>query len=117
MRQLFERIGSEAHGMYLFTTDSGSDRVTTYSRMFSADLGIPEDPATGGAGGPLGAYLVRHRVVPASAATRMLNLQGVKMLRPSLIHISINPHGSTPARPRVGGTSVLAAEGTLNVPI
>jgi trans-2,3-dihydro-3-hydroxyanthranilate isomerase len=117
MRQLFERVGSEAHGVYIFTTEAGSDGATTYSRMFSADLGIAEDPATGGAGGPLGAYLVRHGVVSAAAATRMLNLQGVKMLRPSLIHISIDPSSSTPARPRVGGTSVLAAQGTINIPI
>jgi trans-2,3-dihydro-3-hydroxyanthranilate isomerase len=117
MRRLFERIGSEAHGVYIFTTDAGSDGATTYSRMFSADLGIPEDPATGGACGPLGAYLVRHGVVPATAATRMLNLQGVKMLRPSLIHMSIDPPGSAPVRPRVGGTSVLAAQGTINIPI
>jgi trans-2,3-dihydro-3-hydroxyanthranilate isomerase len=117
MRQLFDRIGTEAHGVYVFTTEEGSDRATTYSRMFAPELGITEDPATGGACGPLGAYLVRHGVVPAVGATRMLNLQGVKMQRPSLIHISIDPTGSTPACPRVGGTSVLAAEGMLNVPI
>jgi trans-2,3-dihydro-3-hydroxyanthranilate isomerase len=117
LRQLFDRIGSEAHGVFLFTTEAGSDHATTYSRMFAAELGISEDPATGGACGPLGAYLVRHGVVPALQATRMLNLQGVRMQRPSFIYISIDPSGSPPARPRVGGTSVLAAEGTLNVPV
>jgi trans-2,3-dihydro-3-hydroxyanthranilate isomerase len=117
MRGLFDRLGTEAHGLYLFTTEGGADRATTYSRMFAPELGISEDPATGGACGPLGAYLVRHGVVSAAGATRMLNLQGVCMQRPSFIHISIDPSGSPPARPRVGGTSVLAAEGTLNVPI
>jgi trans-2,3-dihydro-3-hydroxyanthranilate isomerase len=117
MRQLFERLGTEAHGVYLFSSEAGPDQATTYSRMFAADLGIAEDPATGGAGGPLGAYLVRHGVVPAARGMRILNLQGVKMQRPSFIHISIDPSGPSPARPRVGGTAVIAAEGTLNVPI
>ncbi|MGH9147291.1 MAG: PhzF family phenazine biosynthesis protein [Vicinamibacterales bacterium] len=117
MRGLFDRLGTEAHGLYLFTTEGGADRATTYSRMFAPELSISEDPATGGACGPLGAYLVRHGVVSAAGAMRMLNLQGVCMQRPSFIHISMDPSGSTPARPRVGGTSVLAAEGTLNVPI
>jgi trans-2,3-dihydro-3-hydroxyanthranilate isomerase len=117
MRQLFDRMGTDAHGVYLFTTEAGSDGATTYSRMFAPEVGISEDPATGGACGPLGVYLVRHGVVSAAGGTRMLNLQGVSMKRPSFIHISIDPTGSTPARPRVGGTSVLAAEGTLNVPI
>jgi trans-2,3-dihydro-3-hydroxyanthranilate isomerase len=117
MRQLLDRIGSEAHGVFLFTTEAGSDHATTYSRMFAAELGISEDPATGGACGPLGVYLVRHGVIPAVQATRLLNLQGVRMQRPSCIYISIDPSGLPPARPRVGGTSVLAAEGTLNVPV
>jgi PhzF family phenazine biosynthesis protein len=29
--------------------------------MFAPHSGVPEDPATGSASGPLGAYLVRHR--------------------------------------------------------
>ena len=54
---------------YMFTTDRGDagDWATTYSRMFAPQLGIIEDPATGGASGPLGSYLVRHSVVDARA--------------------------------------------------
>ena len=74
-----------------------------------------EDPATGGASGPLGCYLVRHRVVAADRAGAMLCLQGVKMGRPSHIHVAIGLEGSEISSVRVGGEAVLAGEGTLYV--
>jgi trans-2,3-dihydro-3-hydroxyanthranilate isomerase len=45
----------------------------------------------------------------------MLNLQGVKMGRPSWIHISVESAGGQVSRVRVGGTSVFVAEGTMEV--
>jgi trans-2,3-dihydro-3-hydroxyanthranilate isomerase len=102
---------------YVFTTDraGGSDSAHTYSRMFAPHLGVAEDPATGGASGPLGSYLVRHSVVSAEQARSLLNLQGVKLGRPSWIHISIDSAGGAISRVRVGGTSVFVADGTMEV--
>jgi trans-2,3-dihydro-3-hydroxyanthranilate isomerase len=116
MRALFERLGTSANGVYLFSTEAGRDPANVYSRMFAPSLGISEDPATGSASGPLGAYLLRHGVITADVARHLVNLQGVKMQRPSLIHIVLDVAGATITRVRVGGTAVLAAEGTLNVP-
>lgn len=67
--------------------------VTTgaYSRMFAPHLGIPEDPATGGATGPLGAFMVEYGLAPSSAdGTRFISEQGVKMGRRSELHIRLN---------------------------
>ena len=102
---------------YVFTTDRGDagDGATTYSRMFAPQLGIIEDPATGGASGPLGSYLVHHSVVAPGEARAMVNLQGVKMGRPSWIHVSIEGEPGNISRVRVGGTSVFVAEGTMEV--
>jgi trans-2,3-dihydro-3-hydroxyanthranilate isomerase len=102
---------------YVFTTDRAgvSDAAHTYSRMFAPHLGVPEDPATGGASGPLGSYLVRHSVVTDEQARSLLNLQGVKLGRPSWIHISIDSAGGAISRVRVGGTSVFVADGTMEV--
>ena len=91
------------------------DRATVYSRMFAPDLGVHEDPATGIASGPLGAYLVRHKVVPPEKAGSMLSLQGVKMGRPSHVHIAIGLERGDITSVRVGGEAVLAGEGTLYV--
>jgi predicted PhzF superfamily epimerase YddE/YHI9 len=45
----------------------------------------------------------------------MLNVQGVKMGRPSYIHIAIGAEGGAISRVRVGGQSVFVGEGTLYV--
>ena len=83
--------------------------------MLFRSLGVGEDPATGGASGPLGSYLVRHSAVTAEEGTSLLNLQGAKLGRPSWIHISIDSGDGNISRVRVGGTSVFVAEGTMEV--
>ena len=87
-----------------------------YSRMFAPQLGVPEDPATGSASGPLGCYLVRHQVVAPADAGLIVNLQGVKMRRPSLMRIAIGVEQGEIASVRVGGEAVLAGEGVLYIP-
>jgi trans-2,3-dihydro-3-hydroxyanthranilate isomerase len=83
--------------------------------MFAPDVGIGEDPATGGPSGRLGCCLVRHRGITAERAGAILCLQGVKMGRPSHIHVAIGVEGSEISSVRVGGEAVLAGEGTLYV--
>jgi trans-2,3-dihydro-3-hydroxyanthranilate isomerase len=107
--------GLEFLPVFLFSAEKGADEATAYSRMFAPGSGITEDPATGGASGPLGCYLVHHGVVAAAKAGSILSLQGVKMGRPSHIHISIGLAGREITSVRVGGESVIAGEGTLYV--
>jgi trans-2,3-dihydro-3-hydroxyanthranilate isomerase len=105
-------------GVFLFSSERnvrGSDNATAYSRMFAPELGVPEDPATGSASGPLGCYLVRHKVVAPDKAGAILNLQGVKMGRPSHVHVSIGVEKDDITSVHVGGEAVLAGEGTLYV--
>lgn len=103
----------DVHGVFLFSPEPGADKATVYSRMFAPGSGITEDPATGGASGPLGCYLVRHRVVTPEKAELMMSLQGVAMGRPSDVHISIGVEAGGIVDVRVGGQAVLAGEGTL----
>lgn len=59
---LQERAGTR--GYFVFTLDAGDgDDATTHGRMFAPGIGIDEDPVTGNANGPLGAYLVRHGMI------------------------------------------------------
>ena len=98
--------------LFVFTTATDG-QATVDSRMLAPGFGIAEDPATGGASGPLGSYLLTHGVVDAQKAHDMLSLQGVKMRRPSRIHISIDSDGGKITRVRVGGKSVLVGRGEL----
>jgi trans-2,3-dihydro-3-hydroxyanthranilate isomerase len=112
-------VGSLGSAVYLFTTEkaAGRDRADTYSRMFAPAIGVFEDAATGSAGGPLGSYLVKHRVFGDGRRSSFLNLQGVKMGRPSLIHIQIASADDRITDVRVGGTSVFVAEGVMEVEV
>ena len=101
---------------FFFTTEGEADPAaaqTVYSRMLAPGFGIVEDPATGGASGPLGCYLLHHKIVSPDGARNIISLQGVGMLRPSRIHISIDSSGGTITRVRVGGRSVLVGKGEL----
>ena len=101
---------------FFFTTEGPAEEQTAqtvYSRMLAPGFGIAEDPATGGASGPLGCYLLHHKVVSAEAARNILSLQGVLMKRPSRIHISIDSRDGAIERVRVGGRSVLVGRGEL----
>jgi trans-2,3-dihydro-3-hydroxyanthranilate isomerase len=111
----FRAARVKASGVFLFSPERGSDKATVYSRMFAPDAGVAEDPATGSASGPLGCYLVRHKIVSPSKAGAILNLQGVKMGRPSHVHVSIGVEKGEITGVRVGGEAVLAGEGTLYI--
>ena len=115
LEELLRATKSAAHGVFVFSAQPGDARATVYSRMFAPDLGVMEDPATGIASGPLGCYLVRHKIVQPEKAEAMISLQGVKMGRPSHVHISIGVDKGEIASVRVGGEAVLAGEATLYV--
>ena len=106
---MFEAAKITRRGLFIFSTEPGADGATAYSRM----MGANEDPATGSASGPLGCYLVKHGLVPPDKAGAIVSSQGVKMGRPSRIHIKIDLAGGEISRVRVGGTSVLVGEGRL----
>ena len=83
--------------------------------MLAPGFGISEDPATGGASGPLGCYLLKHGLVSPEHARQFISLQGVAMNRPSRLHISIDSEGGQITRVRVGGQSVLVGRGEIEI--
>src|SRR5688500_5617294 len=95
--------GSEELPVFLFTTEAGADEATVYRRMLAPGFGIVEDPATGGASGPLGSYLLHHGIVPAAKAGQILSLQGAATGRPGCIPIAIDGPPARITRVLVGG--------------
>ena len=45
-----------------FTLNDADSGILSHGRMFAPAIGIPEDPFTGNANGPLGAYLVHNHI-------------------------------------------------------
>lgn len=103
---------SRPQGFFVFAPQENG----AYSRMFGAtSRGISEDPATGGASGALGAYLLKEGFVPSSPEMRMVSHQGVKMGRPSSVHILVETEGGVIRRIEVGGSVVPVLEGIVSL--
>lgn len=116
MRRLKSAFPSSHIAVFIFSTEPVDAEVAAYSRMFAPSLGVAEDPATGGASGPLGSYLVKHGLVSRDRRQDMVSLQGVAMGRPSRIHMRITEDADGQiTRVQVGGKAVRVGEGTLDL--
>jgi trans-2,3-dihydro-3-hydroxyanthranilate isomerase len=76
------------------------------ARMFSTGAPGGEDPATGSAAGPLGAYLSERE-----GRERVTIRQGEEMGRPSVLEV-----GMVDGRPRVGGGVIPVIDGEVSLP-
>ena len=116
MKMLKSAFPGDRCAIFVFSAEPLDRDVAAYSRMFAPGFGITEDPATGGASGPLGSYLVKHALVPKASVAEMISLQGVRMGRPSRIHIRITSGaGGAITRVQVGGAAVRVAAGDLEL--
>ena len=114
---LADALGSvNSVGTFVFARKEPDSKTSfdVYSRMFAPQTGIPEDPATGGATGPLAAYMRRYGVLPNDTASRFTSEQGAKMGRRSFLHVKISGDSTQP-RIQVGGAAVFTARGRFTV--
>lgn len=113
---LYEKYlaGFPSNNLFVFTTETERPGSTIHSRMFAPGFGIPEDPATGGASGPAGAYLVKYGI--ADAGNPIISEQGFEMGRPSIVHIGIKTDHEGITGVTVGGEARLFSEGIIFIP-
>jgi trans-2,3-dihydro-3-hydroxyanthranilate isomerase len=83
------------------------------TRMFAPGDGVPEDPATGSAAGPLAVHLARHGRIAWGDEIEIS--QGAEIGRPSTLYA--RPVGSADRieRVEVGGSAVVVARGEFRV--
>src|SRR5580692_1294791 len=105
-RTLAHLISSHGTMAYCFAL---SGRGRAYARGM-VPWGTIEDPATGSAGGSLGAYLVHHGQL--KHAERLQITQGVEMGRPSEIHVEVMADKGK-LTPKVSGSAVRIFEGHI----
>jgi trans-2,3-dihydro-3-hydroxyanthranilate isomerase len=124
LRQLGRQIGLAACPFTLETMEPAS---AVHLRFFAPAAGIDEDPVTGAANAPLGAYLAQHRQLTRRAAEgrvqqvgrspdvwRYVAEQGDECGRPGrpVVEVTTAEDGQ-PRAVRVGGEAVTVLEGTL----
>jgi len=95
-----------AEGCYVYAFDAAAPEAA-YARFFNPTVGLWEDAATGTAAGPLCAYLGSEGLLGPDRT--LVVEQGVRMGRPSLLHVRLVPE------PELSGSGVVVLRGWLDL--
>ena len=83
------------------------------ARVFAPRAGIPEDPATGSAAGPLALHLARHGRIGFGDELKIS--QGLALRRPSRLHARVTGYADAVESVQVGGAAVVVARGEFKI--
>ncbi len=116
-------LAHDAIGCYVFTFETKEETSKVHVRFFAPDDNIPEDPATGSAAGALSGYLIHHGAISGGSprvskganddSFQFTIEQGDFMNRPSRIFADVTGEKENVERVKIGGSSVIVAEGTI----
>ena len=84
------------------------------TRMFAPGNGVPEDPATGSAAGPLAVHLARHGRIEFGDEIEIS--QGAEIGRPSTLFARVEGSSEQVEKVEVGGSAVIVARGEFRLP-
>jgi trans-2,3-dihydro-3-hydroxyanthranilate isomerase len=82
--------------------------------MFAPGDGVPEDPATGSAAGPLAVHVARHGLIAFGDEIEIS--QGAEIGRPSTLFARVEGTEERIERVEVGGSAVIVARGEFRLP-
>jgi trans-2,3-dihydro-3-hydroxyanthranilate isomerase len=83
------------------------------TRMFAPADGVPEDPATGSAAGPLACHLARHGRIDFGEEIEIA--QGAEVGRPSTLYARVEGSPERIEKVEVGGSAVVVARGEFRL--
>ncbi len=96
------------NGYFVFNLNTGHGDILSKGRMFAPAIGINEDPVTGNANGPLGAYLVYHKLVPHDGKRLYFTgMQGEAINRTGYVRVTVDIENDKPIKTKVGGQAVV----------
>ncbi len=104
------------NGYYVFTVNSQDSDILIHGRMFAPAIGINEDPVTGNANGPLGAYLVHHNLIKHNnSLIKFKAKQGEAIKREGIIEVEVKIEDNEPVEVKVSGYAVIAFKSELSL--
>ncbi|WP_434512167.1 PhzF family isomerase [Desulfitobacterium sp. AusDCA] len=104
------------NGYFVFTMDSEQKDILTHGRMFAPAIGINEDPVTGNANGPLGAYLVKHGLVKHNKSNfSFTGEQGYAIGRSGLVNVTVHLDNGEPEQVKIGGRAVIVFKTEIQI--
>ena len=115
---LWERAAPFCEGQltsaYVYCRHGVHHQAKFHARMFSPDMGIAEDPATGAAVAALSGAIRHFDALPDGHHAAIIE-QGIEMGRASFIHLHMDVDGQEIASARIGGQAVRLATGELDI--
>ncbi len=116
LKKLSGEVG--CNGYFVFTLEKTDDEGFAHGRMFAPAIGINEDPVTGNANGPLGAYLVKHRLIEVIGDTvEFIGVQGEAIGRPGKVRVIVSVNGGgQPEKVKIVGHAVIVFKTTIALP-
>lgn len=101
----------QCNGFYVFTLGNFDEEPLVHGRMFAPAIGITEDPVTGNANGPLGAYLVHHGLIPTNREKVAFKIiQGETINRAGMMEVQVAIEKGEPVEVKIVGEAVTAFE-------
>jgi len=106
----------DSNGYFVFTIDSESKDLLTHGRMLAPAVGVNEDPVTGNAHGPLGAYLVQHGLVEHNSSVfSFKGEQGHAIERSGIVEVTVNLDKGKPEQVKIGGKAVIEFKAEIQI--
>lgn len=113
LSQLSQDIGCNGYFVFQIAAD---EEAATDGRMFAPAIGIDEDPVTGNANGPLGAYLVHHRLVAHDGSVlRFEGRQGRASRRDGVVHVEVAVRDGEPEAVSIAGDACIVFAAPLSL--
>lgn len=104
------------NGYYIYTINHDDDEILVHGRMFAPAIGINEDPVTGNANGPLGAYLVKHKLIKHNNSLfKFKAKQGEAIERAGIIDVEVKIENEEPVEVKISGNAIIAFQSEITL--
>ncbi|GAK53274.1 predicted epimerase [Candidatus Moduliflexus flocculans] len=104
------------NGFYTFSFDTQERDVLVCGRIFAPAIGIAEDPVTGNANGPLGAYLTRcHRIKQQHDGFTFTIAQGEAMRRKGYMNVHVYSSEKEAELIKISGRACIVFKTTISM--
>lgn len=110
----------EKHGISaaaVATLDTENEEADWQMRFFAPALGVPEDPVTGSANGPMAAYLLHHDAIKFNDR-RLIQKgeQGRDLNRSGMVHVLLRGQRNIIDELKIAGSAVTVLDGNISLP-
>ncbi len=97
----------DCNGFYVFTLHP-EEEILVHGRMFAPAIGIIEDPVTGNANGPLGAYLIHYGLSKyTDNYLSFTAMQGEAIHRTGTMEVQVKIENSEPTEVKIVGNAII----------